>query len=105
MIIGATETARLNVTHPDALQCLDDVVAAAHGAGELTRQLLTLGRRQVSKCLITDYQHVLITSANFTSRGQDRNIEVGIVVHDSGYASALERQWNNLVESGDVVLG
>lgn len=58
-----------------------------------------------AKCLIVDDEHVLITSANFTGRGQDRNIEVGVVIHDRGYATALERQWNNLVESGDVVRG
>lgn len=58
-----------------------------------------------AKCLIADEEHVLITSANFTGRGQDRNIEVGVVIHDKGYAAALERQWNNLVESGDVLRG
>lgn len=58
-----------------------------------------------AKCLIVDDEHVLITSANFTGRGQDRNIEVGVVIHDKQYAAALERQWNNLVESGDVVRG
>lgn len=58
-----------------------------------------------AKCLIVDDEHVLITSANFTGRGQDRNIEVGVVIHDKGYAAALERQWNNLVESNDVVRG
>lgn len=58
-----------------------------------------------AKCLIADDEHVLITSANFTGRGQDRNIEVGIVIRDRGYAAALERQWNNLVESGDVIRG
>lgn len=58
-----------------------------------------------AKCLIVDYAHVLITSANFTGRGQDRNIEVGVVLHDPGYATTLEQQWNNLVNSGDVALG
>jgi phosphatidylserine/phosphatidylglycerophosphate/cardiolipin synthase-like enzyme len=58
-----------------------------------------------AKCIIVDEARVLITSANFTGRGQDRNIEVGVVINDHGYASALERQWNNLVESEDVVLG
>jgi phosphatidylserine/phosphatidylglycerophosphate/cardiolipin synthase-like enzyme len=56
-----------------------------------------------AKYLIVDYADVLITSANFTGRGQDRNIEVGVVIHDQGDALALERQWNNLIESGDVV--
>ncbi len=58
-----------------------------------------------AKCVIVDDEHVLITSANFTGRGQERNIEVGVVIHDKGYAAALERQWNNLVESEDVVRG
>jgi phosphatidylserine/phosphatidylglycerophosphate/cardiolipin synthase-like enzyme len=58
-----------------------------------------------AKCLIVDHEHVLITSANFTGRGQERNIEVGVVLHDRGYAQALETQWSNLVESGDVVRG
>jgi phosphatidylserine/phosphatidylglycerophosphate/cardiolipin synthase-like enzyme len=56
-----------------------------------------------AKCLIVDFEHVLVTSANFTARGQDRNIEVGVLIHDKEYAAALERQWNNLIESGDVV--
>lgn len=58
-----------------------------------------------AKCLVVDHEHVLITSANFTGRGQDRNIEVGVVIRDTGYAGALEQQWNNLVASGDVVRG
>ncbi len=58
-----------------------------------------------AKCLIVDDERVLITSANFTGRGQERNIEGGALFHDRGYAGALEHQWNNLVESGDVVRG
>lgn len=45
-----------------------------------------------ARCLIVDHEHVLITSANFTGRAQERNIEVGVVLHDKGYAVALERQ-------------
>ena len=56
-----------------------------------------------AKCLIVDHERSLITSANFTDRGQTRNIEVGALIHDKGYATALERQWSNLVESGGVV--
>lgn len=58
-----------------------------------------------AKCIIVDDQRVLITSANFTGRGQDRNIEVGIVVNDRAYASALETQWNNLLQAGLVTRG
>jgi phosphatidylserine/phosphatidylglycerophosphate/cardiolipin synthase-like enzyme len=56
-----------------------------------------------AKCLIVDHERALITSANFTDRGQTRNIEVGVLVHDKNYAVALERQWSNLVDSGGVV--
>lgn len=56
-----------------------------------------------AKCLIVDHERALITSANFTDRGQTRNIEVGVLIHDKNYAVALERQWSNLVDSGGVV--
>lgn len=58
-----------------------------------------------AKCVIVDHEHVLITSANFTGRAQERNIEVGVLLHDKAYAVALERQWNNLVDAGEVVRG
>jgi phosphatidylserine/phosphatidylglycerophosphate/cardiolipin synthase-like enzyme len=58
-----------------------------------------------AKCVIVDHEHSLITSANFTNRGQTRNIELGVLIHDRAYASAVEQQWNALVESGGVVLG
>ena len=58
-----------------------------------------------AKCMIVDHEHALITSANFTDRGQSRSIEVGVLIHDKSYAVALERQWSNLVESGGVVQG
>jgi phosphatidylserine/phosphatidylglycerophosphate/cardiolipin synthase-like enzyme len=58
-----------------------------------------------AKCVIVDCAQVLVTSANFTGRGNDRNIEVGVVIRDAAYAKALETQWNNLIQSGDVVKG
>jgi phosphatidylserine/phosphatidylglycerophosphate/cardiolipin synthase-like enzyme len=58
-----------------------------------------------AKCLVIDFERSLITSANFTDRGQSRNIEVGVLIHDRSYAEALERQWTNLVQSGDVTRG
>jgi phosphatidylserine/phosphatidylglycerophosphate/cardiolipin synthase-like enzyme len=56
-----------------------------------------------AKCVIVDCESTLITSANFTGRGQTRNIEVGALITDKSYATALEMQWNALVESGGVV--
>jgi hypothetical protein len=58
-----------------------------------------------AKCLVIDFERCLITSANFTDRGQSRNIEAGVLIHDKNYAEALERQWTNLVQSGDVKRG
>lgn len=56
-----------------------------------------------AKCLVVDHEQTLITSANFTERGQERNIEVGVLIRDRGFANALERQWFNLVRAKAVV--
>jgi phosphatidylserine/phosphatidylglycerophosphate/cardiolipin synthase-like enzyme len=44
----------------------------------------------------------LVTSANFTQRGQDRNIETGVLIDDRGFAVQLESQWRGLIQSGMV---
>jgi phosphatidylserine/phosphatidylglycerophosphate/cardiolipin synthase-like enzyme len=56
-----------------------------------------------AKCVVIDHEYTLITSANFTDRGQTRNIEAGVAIEDRGFAASLERQWFNLVEAGVVV--
>lgn len=56
-----------------------------------------------AKCVVIDHHYTLITSANFTDRGQTRNIEAGVAIDDRGFAASLERQWANLVDSGVVV--
>jgi phosphatidylserine/phosphatidylglycerophosphate/cardiolipin synthase-like enzyme len=56
-----------------------------------------------AKCLVVDHEQTLITSANFTERGQERNIEVGVLIRDKGFANALERQWFNLIRAKAVV--
>jgi phosphatidylserine/phosphatidylglycerophosphate/cardiolipin synthase-like enzyme len=56
-----------------------------------------------AKCVVVDHQRTLITSANFTERGQRRNLEAGVAIEDRAFALALERQWANLVEAGVVV--
>ena len=43
-----------------------------------------------------------MTSANFTDRGQTRNIEMGVLVDDPGLANRLVHQWRGLIESGLV---
>jgi signal transduction histidine kinase len=49
VIMGSAEQIRFARSLPEATNCVEEIVAAARQAAELTRQLLTLGRRQVSK--------------------------------------------------------
>jgi phosphatidylserine/phosphatidylglycerophosphate/cardiolipin synthase-like enzyme len=55
-----------------------------------------------AKCVVIDHEYTLITSANFTDRGQTRNLEAGVAIEDRGFAASLERQWGNLVDGGVV---
>jgi len=57
---------------------------------------------QHAKCIVVDDREALVTSANFTDRGQTRNIEVGVLIEDSRFASRLAGQWRGLVETGLV---
>ena len=56
-----------------------------------------------AKCVAVDGKRAFISSANFTSRGQERNIEAGALIHDATFAAQLERQWLGLVKAGLVV--
>ncbi len=55
-----------------------------------------------AKCIVVDDARALVTSANFTDRGQTRNIEVGVRVDDPVFASELSAQWRLLVSAGIV---
>lgn len=50
------------------------------------------GKRMVShaKFIIVDHQIVLLTSANFSYSAERRNVELGLLVHDSGLAQSIE---------------
>ena len=52
--------------------------------------------------LRTDGARAFVSSANFTQRGQERNIEVGVLIENSGFASHLAGQWLGLIDSGIV---
>ena len=56
-----------------------------------------------AKCVVVDHRYSLITSANFTERGQSRNFEAGVEIDDEAFAMSLARQWQNLVDEGVVV--
>ena len=53
-----------------------------------------------AKCIVVDRTRTLITSANFTDRGQTRNIELGVLIDDVSFAARVAAQWRSLVESG-----
>jgi phosphatidylserine/phosphatidylglycerophosphate/cardiolipin synthase-like enzyme len=55
-----------------------------------------------AKCIIVDDARSLITSANFTDRGQTRNIEAGVLIEDAYFAEELGGQWRKLVSAGMV---
>jgi phosphatidylserine/phosphatidylglycerophosphate/cardiolipin synthase-like enzyme len=55
-----------------------------------------------AKCVVIDGARAFVSSANFTQRGQERNIEVGVLIDDAGFASFLAGQWMGLVEAGVV---
>jgi len=55
-----------------------------------------------AKCVVIDGTRAFVSSANFTQRGQERNIEVGVLIEDAGFASYLAGQWLGLIDTGIV---
>ncbi len=55
-----------------------------------------------AKTLVIDEQRVLIGSANFTNRGQTRNIEAGALLHDPRFARSLVTQFQSLIDGGFI---
>lgn len=55
-----------------------------------------------AKCIVIDDVLSLVTSANFTDRGQRRNIEVGVCIEDNTFAERLASQWHTLIARGLV---
>jgi phosphatidylserine/phosphatidylglycerophosphate/cardiolipin synthase-like enzyme len=58
-----------------------------------------------AKCIVVDGERALVGSANFTDRGQTRNIEAGVLVHDARFAMELVRQFHDAVGAGLFVEG
>jgi PLD-like domain len=55
-----------------------------------------------AKCVVVDGKRAFVSSANFTDRGQERNIEVGVLINDPRFAMKLAQQWDGLVKDGIV---
>jgi hypothetical protein len=50
-----------------------------------------------AKCVVVDDEVSFLGSANFTDRGQTRNIEAGVLIEDVLFARALHGQWRGLI--------
>jgi hypothetical protein len=55
-----------------------------------------------AKCVVVDGKRAFVSSANFTDRGQERNIEVGVLIENPRFALQLAQQWDGLIQSGLV---
>jgi phosphatidylserine/phosphatidylglycerophosphate/cardiolipin synthase-like enzyme len=53
-----------------------------------------------AKCIVVDDRRAFVTSANLTTAAQERNIEAGLLVDDSGLAHRLRMQFESLVAAG-----
>jgi phosphatidylserine/phosphatidylglycerophosphate/cardiolipin synthase-like enzyme len=51
---------------------------------------------------VVDGARAFVSSANFTQRAQEQNIEVGVLIDDANFASFLAGQWLGLIEAGIV---
>jgi len=52
-----------------------------------------------AKCVVVDGARAFVSSANFTQRAQERNIEVGVLIDDAGFAGSLANQWMGLADA------
>ncbi len=55
-----------------------------------------------AKCVVVDAQRAFLSSANFTQRAQERNIECGVLLSDPHFAAHTAAQWLRLIEAGLV---
>lgn len=55
-----------------------------------------------AKCVVADGHRVLVTSANFSTAAQERNVEVGLVLDDPRLAGRLTGLLDTLVTRGDM---
>lgn len=55
-----------------------------------------------AKCVVVDGRRSLVSSANFTRRAHERNIECGVLIDDPHFSRQLASQWLSLIEGGLV---
>jgi len=52
-----------------------------------------------AKCIVIDESECFISSANFTKRGQERNIEVGVQLFSVNTSASLSQHFRKLIET------
>lgn len=62
-----------------------------------------IGRSMHAKTVVVDRARWLVTSANFTSRGQERNVELGALIEDRGAAERAALWFEEAVGAGAFV--
>lgn len=70
----------------------DEVQAQLPGATVYRSIILPMGKRVVShaKFVVIDHEILLLTSANFSYSAENRNVEFGLLIHDSALARSVE---------------
>jgi phosphatidylserine/phosphatidylglycerophosphate/cardiolipin synthase-like enzyme len=56
-----------------------------------------------AKCVVIDDQDVFVSSANFTEAAQERNVEVGLLLHSVAVAERLTRFFDALLNSSQFL--
>jgi phosphatidylserine/phosphatidylglycerophosphate/cardiolipin synthase-like enzyme len=56
-----------------------------------------------AKCVVADCRDVFISSANFTEAAQERNVEVGILLHSTSVAENLSHFFGTLCSTGEFL--
>lgn len=52
-----------------------------------------------AKCIVTDWSQVFVSSANFTEAAQERNLEVGLLIHSTHLAHQLTQFFETLLSN------
>jgi phosphatidylserine/phosphatidylglycerophosphate/cardiolipin synthase-like enzyme len=56
-----------------------------------------------AKCIVVDDEQALVTSANFTTAAQQKNIEVGVLIRSTSFAARLSSHFQTLAAAGLLV--
>lgn len=56
-----------------------------------------------AKCVVADSRDVFVSSANFTEAAQERNVEVGLLLHSASVAARLTYFFDALCEAGQFL--